>query len=144
MLGEVQWIWISMPAFSTQIGDVGVPVDAFFDEAVSGLSVRSNVDGLEASDEGSGNIEFWSHCYATGEDGFYNADDEPNTMARCYGSMQIHREGVPLMCFNRWSNANAGLDLGIGPSPFEHPDWTFSATSGTWGARVLRIFVKAR
>jgi hypothetical protein len=121
---------------------LGVPVDHVLQTPVAALSVRSSVEGVGPADlVDGGSVEMWSDCYATGDDGSYDANDV-RTNTDCYGSLQVHLDGVPVLALNRWSNAAGALDLGIGPSPGLHPDWTFSGTAGAYDARRLEVHIR--
>ena len=152
------WIWVSLDAFTAVPAQVGVPVSstgAVFQQIVSDMNVESNVGGI-VTDMGiaTGNIEFWHHCYITGNEigipgasnGVYDFGDDNRQNSSCYGSMQLHNFGAvqTLFAYNRWDAGGTG-DLGIGNSPIgAHPDWTFRTNAGTYAVRTMDILVRSQ
>lgn len=153
-------IFVSMDAFTDDPSTIGVPIDWGFQQAVSQMSVASDVVGIpSATLAAGGRMEFWSTCYSEGADGVYNAVDVPdaNLASDCYGSMQLFLNGQTLFGFNSWSwnsvASNVSLDLGIGnstqPGPPSfgatiHPDWTFRKNADAYTFKRLSVFVRPR
>merc|ERR1712156_657009 len=132
---EVQWVWVSFDAFTTDIKKIAFPTfasGAIFQEEVTNMNVASSIPALNA--EGiTGNIEFWPNNYGTNNkmgvsgasNSVYDLGDERSGGGN-YGSMQVHSSelGGTIFAINRW-NLNHAVDIGIGNSPSGHPDWTF-------------------
>jgi sialate O-acetylesterase len=59
--------------------------------------------------------------------------------------MQVHNSGAKqtLFAINNWK-AGGRADLGIGNSPGEQRDWTFSGNAGGYVVKKLRVFVRPR
>jgi hypothetical protein len=123
-----------------------VPVSWVFDQKVNHVIVQSFSSRQPSIlAPASGNIEMWSDCYGEGPDNTFDNDDERNQpeVQGCYGSMQIHVAGQPVLAFNRWSESGRTLDLGIGRSPRPGaPDWTFAANSASFTKRRLEVYVR--
>lgn len=142
------WIWVSFDAHTTQLNQLGVPVNYGFQTSISNLNVFSNVSGITAGTGlGSGNIEFFNNCYAQGANGIYDNNDDTAT-ASCYGSMQVFNGTNTLFAFNAWDWSDTGRnnDIGIGNSSGFlnngfHTDWTFAWNAGNFQTRRLEVFV---
>jgi hypothetical protein len=153
--GTKQWVFVSMDAFTDDIGKIGIPTltsGASFQQNVTNLNVASNVDGITTGTGLSGgNIEFWPSNYgnrnaadvpnATNDK--YDFGDEKTQPVDGYGSMQVHNHEAKQTIFaiNHWRQGGNGADLGIGNRPRDNPDWTFSNSAGSYGAKRLRVFV---
>ena len=148
------WVYASMDAFTSDAGQLGVPVistGAVFQQTVSNMNVASNVGGIVTGNGiTTGNIEFWHQCYGQagalglgGNDGLYDFDDY-YVSDSCYGSMQVHNHGAgqTVFGFNAWDNSSWIDELGIGNAPSGHPDWTFHQNSGTYSTRTLWVLVR--
>jgi len=65
--GESQYLYVSMDAFTADLGKIGVPTvasKAFFQQDVKNMNVLSNVKGIVTGDAlTGGNIEFWPNNY---------------------------------------------------------------------------------
>jgi sialate O-acetylesterase len=154
--GTQSYVWVSMDAFSDDLGKIGVPTAASgakFAVDVGDMSVVSNVPAI-ANGRGlrGGSIEFWPNNYgpanganvpgAAGD--VYDFGDQPGPPREGYGSMQVHDHEAKrtLLAINHWS-AGARADLGIGNSDGRARDWTFAANAGTYTSARLRVFVRA-
>ncbi|MBO7683961.1 MAG: hypothetical protein J6T51_04470 [Kiritimatiellae bacterium] len=152
--GSVDWVVAAMDAFTADAAKAGVPSmsGASFQRKVSGLSVRSNVVGVEDSDGVEGAIEFFTGNYhpkkgmagVPGDDSIYDINDTAAKPAGSgYGSMQLHdlASGKTVFAFNCFNGPNA--DVGIGNNTCgQHPDWTFSKNASLYKSRRLSVFVK--
>ena len=147
-----EWVWVSVPAFTTDITKTGIPTDLDFTGTFTDMNVFSNKAGIvTGTGIATGNIEFWDNCYSTGNlyaipganGGNYDFGDNNNFSADCYGSFQIHNYGAAqtLFAYNRWT-AGANSDLGIGNSPSGHPDWTFRSNAATYSTKRVYVFVR--
>ncbi|MEW5855483.1 MAG: sialate O-acetylesterase [Myxococcota bacterium] len=151
----LRFMFVSVDAFTTEVGKVGVPTTAtgaLFQRLVSNMNVFTNVAGI-ASVVGSdtGNIEFWPSNYGQansanvpGASGSaYDFGDGGGNLAAGYGSMQLHDHaaGVTLLAYNRWGNSGV-CDLGIGNSPTGHPDWTFRQNASSYVVKKLQVLVR--
>ncbi|MDX9979458.1 MAG: sialate O-acetylesterase [Lentisphaeria bacterium] len=153
--GEERFVFASLDAFTTDLGQIGVPAfgtKAQFQQAAGNLHVQSNVPGLATGPVKQGWIEFWACNYAP-----QNAASVPGASADRYdfgdqmnldtphghGSMQIHNVDAKQVVFayNNW-RAGAGADLGIGNSPKGHPDYTFEKNAGGYAEARLTILVR--
>ena len=155
--GNVQYLYVSMDAFTQALGKLGIPTlasGAHFQQNVANMNVWSNVKGI-VSGTGltGGNIEFWPSNYGPANSAnvpnasaqTYDFGDEPAEPADGYGSMQVHNHDAKqtLFALNHWSEG-AAADLGIGNQPAKpgaNPDWTFSANAGTYLTKRLRVLV---
>ncbi len=150
---DLQYAWASMDAFSSDLGEIGVPVlstGATFQQLVANLNVVSNVPGVVEGEGQNGNIEFWQTNYegantlpVTGASGVaFDFGDNPTPGN--YGSMQIHNNSASqtVIAFNSWGGNGGNADLGIGSNPSGEPDWTFAENSGTYSVRKLQVLVR--
>lgn len=149
------YLFVSMDAFTAERRRLGIPTAAAahrFQTVVSNLSVYSSVSGIATgANIGVGNLEFWPNNYGPqnaanvpGADaGIYDIGDGPVEPVDGYGSMQVHHTAAQqtLFAINRWT-AGAGADLGIGNSPGQTRDWTFTGNAGSYTAKRLRILVR--
>ena len=124
--------------------------------AVSGLRVRSSVDGVPCADgTGSGFVEFYGGNYgmgtlptpAFGDAKKFDCNDTPSGTSGDkpgYGCLQIHdaRAKTTVLAFNHFNNSAVPCDVGIGKGTGEHPDWTFARNAGEYRARRLSVWVK--
>ncbi|MDR3459481.1 MAG: sialate O-acetylesterase [Verrucomicrobiae bacterium] len=154
---NTQCVYVSMDAFTADLGKIGVPVlgsGANFQQNLTNLDVYSNVRGVVAGiGLAGGNIEFWPNNYdranaagvpnASGE--VFDFGDVCTEPADGYGSMQIHNHDArqTLFAVNHWS-AGARADVGIGNQPKDNPDWTFAANAEGYHAMRLRVLVRCR
>lgn len=155
--GSQQNVFVSMDAFTKDPAKIGIPTmssDAVFQQAAASVDIFTDVQGLTP---GTGlqtcNIEFWPHNYATANtagtpgasDTVYDAGDEMVEPTAGYGSMQVHNHaaGQTVFAINNWC-AGAAADLGIGNSPGDTRDWTFSGSSRAWSSKRLRVFVRPK
>ena len=149
----VQYVWVSMDAFTDDLDKISVPVfskQVCFQKGLSNLNVFSNVEGLQTGSGITGNIEFWPDNYQEPNDanvsgadaGAFDFGDRRNASGN-YGSMQIHNTGAKqtIFAFNHW-NDNSQVCLGIGNNPNGSPDWTFADNGQSYSIRRMRIFVR--
>jgi hypothetical protein len=155
--GPVQYVFVSMDAFTDDIKKVGIPdVDtgAKFQLKVTSMNVHSNVEGVGTGiNMDGGNIEFWPHNYGpynnAGVPGasneIYDFGDQPGDPVSGHGSMQVHnyKLGQTIFALNKWA-ASGGADLGIGNCPGKHTDWTFSANASSYSFKRLRVLVRPK
>jgi lysophospholipase L1-like esterase len=157
--GDLQYAWVSMDAFTTETGKIGVPTSAsgaLFQQAVTRMNVLSNVAGITTGTGLAGNLEFWPTNYeqpnsagvAGASDAVYDWGDRPTPGN--YGSMQIHNPsaGQTVVAFNNWGASNGlqgDVDLGIGndPAPVNSgQDWTFHHNALGYTVRTLQVLVQ--
>ncbi len=156
--GDTQYVFVSMDAFTDDLGKIGVPTlasGASFQTKVGNMSVYSNVPGI-ATGSGlkGGNIEFWPNNYgasnamkipnASNEN--YDFGDQISEPADGYGSMQVHNFEAKqtLFAVNHWA-AGSAADIGIGNRPgAQHSDWTFSNNANTYSKMRLRVLVRCK
>lgn len=123
--------------------ETGIPVINTYQQPVTNLRVRSNVEGVASADADAGTMEFWPHCYDEGSDGEYDTTDSTGSDTTCfYGSFQIHHGATTVIAYNHWSGGDMEADdVGIGNQPVGHPDWTFSQSAKQVTRRFLQAFV---
>jgi len=154
--GESQYVFVSMDAFTTDLGKIGIPTAASkarFQQNISNMNILSNARGIVSGKElKGGNIEFWPGNYGPG-----NSDNVPNASSDLYdfgdqpaegegyGCMQVHNHDArqTLFALNHWSEGE-NADLGIGNSPGQQRDWTFSANAKTYLSKRLRVLVHCK
>jgi len=149
-----QWLWASMDAFTQDLTKIGVPVGTtIWDQTINNMNVESNVGGIiTGTGITTGNMEFWSNCYGTGNDSGianssgsnYDTDDQIST-SNCYGSMQIHNYGADqtLFAWNAWDNSSFTDEMGFGNNTGNvHSDWTFMGNAGTYSLKSLEVWVQ--
>nr|WP_281398238.1 sialate O-acetylesterase [Ruficoccus amylovorans] len=154
-----QWVLVSMDAFTKDISKIGIPAldsKASFQQAVSNLSVRSNVAGVPTGDGFKGNLEFWPNNYSpvnsanipgASNDRFDNGDRPDGSRPDGYGSMQVHLSDPVFTVFalNSWKNGN-NADLGIGTNTAsgQHADWTFTKSASQYPYKQLKVLVRPK
>jgi len=156
--GPVQYVFVSMEAFTEDINKVGIPdvsTGARFQQRIAAMNVHSNVEGL-ATGIGldGGNIEFWTSNYGPtnaanipGASGsVFDFGDQMTDPVDGYGSMQVHnfKAGQTIFALNHWRDGGNGADLGIGNSGGQNPDYTFARNSGQYSFKRLRVLVRPR
>ncbi len=126
--GALQYVWVSMDAFTTDVTKIGVPAaqtGAFFQRAVANMNVRSSVAGIVTGDGlTGGNLEFWPSDYnASNSAGVPNASGtlydwgDSAHPTDGYASMQIHNSSSrqTLFAFNGWGgHVGYVAEIGIG------------------------------
>ena len=149
----LNYIWVSMDAFTNNVNAIGVPTSAsggFYQRYVTNMDVFSSVASIvQGSNFQTGNLEFWPSNYSGG-----NALNIPNASATLYdwgdtftsgnyGCMQIANYGASqmLLCFNRWGGNGNPVDVGIGNAPSGNPDWTFAYNANNYTVRTLQVYV---
>jgi sialate O-acetylesterase len=153
--GPLQYVFVSMDAFSHEAGKLGVPTvasKAFFQQDVKRLAVASNVEGIPTGEDlGDGSIEFWPSNYGprnarpvpgASNEAFDFGDGDSQAGVKGYGSLQVHMPArkLTLLAFNRWGPEGV-CELGLGNSPEGNPDWTFRANAGQYSLRRLTVLV---
>ena len=152
----VQYLWVSMDAFTNNLSAIGVPTaasKAVYQQYVSNLDVLSNVAGItNGTAMAGGNLEFWPTDYgASNAMSVAGASDaaldfgDSRTLTGSHGSMQIHNStyGQVLFAMNNWGADGQPIALGIGNRPGQsNTDWTFAANAGTYVSRTLHVLVR--
>lgn len=153
--GPAQYVYVSMNAFTKDVNKIGIPTadsKAVFQQLVEKMTVVSNVAGIEnVVDSDGGNIEFWPHNYGApnganipGASGsIYDFGDTYSAPVDGYGSMQVHnfKAKQTLFAINAWKSG-PGANIGIGNSPGEHRDWTFTPNANSYSLKRLRVLVR--
>ena len=156
--GEIEYAYVSMDAFTTDISKIGVPTSssgAVFQQTVANMNVESNVAGVtNGTGIATGNIEFWPTDYSrtntAGVPGASNSSydlGDSRSSGGTYGSMQIHNHetgsGHTIMAFNRWGGSSGDADLGIGNRPASgDADWTFAQNADDYTIKNLYVMVR--
>ena len=153
------WVYTSMDAFTTSVTATGLPHavnnPVSFQQAVSNLTVFSNVSGVQTGSFDRGQIEMWHNNYSAANAvlafaasaSTYDWGDTIGTTASGYGSFQVHNPGAKqaVLCYNRWANSTAtNDDVGIGNSTGTNPDWTFDANTANYTSRKLVVLVRPK
>jgi hypothetical protein len=155
--GTAQNLYVSMDAFTDDLGRIGVPTaasGAFFMQNVTNMNVYSTVSGIVTGmGLSGGNIEFWpgdfrpnnAHNVPNANDTF-DFGDSSGGRNDGYGSMQVHNHDAKqtLFALNHWKGGNQA-DIGIGNmSAGPNTDWTFALNAGSYKVKRLRILVHLR
>jgi hypothetical protein len=148
----IQWVWVSMAAFTNNLGQIGIPTgDIFWQQQVSNMNIL-NYAGVNKTGI-AGNIEFWSNGYTPdnsagvpgASDAVSDFGDAPVPGANGYGSFQVHDflAGQTVLAYNGWAyDGFSNDDLGIGNCGFcSNPDWTFAANANYYDVKELYVFV---
>ena len=153
--GGRKWVYVAMDAFDPNAIRMGVPTVATgseFQQMVSNLEVRSNVEGVKTGSFPDGNIEFWSTNYSPG-----NAKQIPGASSSKYdfgdtinqvgdhGSMQVHnyREGQTVFAYSNFAvGKDAAFGIGNNPDPNGNPDWTFVKSGRNYNSATLYVLVQ--
>ena len=153
--GPLEYVFVSMDAFTQEARKTGVPTvasGAFFQQAVKGLAIASNVKGVPSGEGlGDGGLEFWPSNYGprnarpvpgASNEAYDFGDGDAQPGVKGYGSMQVHFPAgkLTLLAFNRWGPEGAA-EAGLGNSPQGHPDWTFTGNAGQYTLRRLTVLV---
>jgi len=152
----VQYLWVSMDAFTNNLSAIGVPTaasKAVYQQYVSNMDVLSNVAGItNGTGMAGGNLEFWPTDYgasnamsvAGASDSAFDFGDS-RMATGSHGSMQIHNStyGQVLFAMNNWGADGLPIAVGIGNRPGQsNTDWTFAANAGTYVSRTLHVLVR--
>ena len=157
--GDLQYVWVSMDAFTNNAAFIGIPVRArgkTFQQYVQNLKVWSNVAGVQTGDRGQGFIEFWPNTYGPnnnkGVTGASNSnyDFGDQMTSGNYGCMQVHDVAAKqtVFAFNHWAvHDSAGTpsqkaEIGIGNSNLraDSTDWTFANNGDTYDIRRIQVY----
>ena len=155
--GQMQYVYVSMDAFTSDAGKIGVPTaasGAHFQQNVANLNVFSNVPGIvTGTGLTGGNIEFWPNNYGqanaakvpNASDQTYDFGDQATEPVDGYGSMQVHNHDAKqtLFAVNQWKAGSNG-DVGIGNQASGNPDWTFAKNAGGYPLKRLRVLVHGK
>lgn len=152
--GPLQYVWVAMDAFTKDIGKLALPTAASgvsFQQDVRNLEIKSNVPGLATGNVPAGNVEFWPNNYDKinvkkipgANDNAYDCGDRMTDPVDGYGSMQVHNgaAGQTILAINNWAKGSPA-DIGIGNSPGETKDWTFTRSAGRYAHKRLRVLVQ--
>ncbi|MBR3222916.1 MAG: hypothetical protein IKF72_11905 [Kiritimatiellae bacterium] len=149
----LQYVWVSMDAFTNDATRIGVPHAWKFQKDVTNLRVWSNVPNIRTNQTiAVGNIEFWPQCFGgkpkrrlPGATNVYDLDDTPTSGN--YGSFQVHdtARGTNscIFSYNRF-NSTANSEMGIGPhfNPSNSGwDWTQTYNAAQYSLRHLQVYV---
>ncbi len=156
-LGVLQWVSVSMDAFTSSAGTIGVPTTAsgeIYQQAVTGLNVFSNVGSLLTGTGLSGEIQFWPSCSSSANStGVLNATSAfdwgdtrvPTSggVACNNGAFQIADPAAKQMLFsyNGWNSGSGISDLGIGNENSSNPNWTFAHNANSYSITELQVLV---
>ncbi len=154
--GSDEKLFVAMDPFTTDAKKIGVPTvasGANFQQPVTALDVYSTTSAVTTGTGLTGNIEFWPSNYGpqntsgvTGASAqVYDFGDSAVPPAVGYGSMQVHNGAAQqtLFAINNWKAATIA-DVGIGNSTGETRDWTFTGNAGSYSAKRLRVYVRAK
>jgi len=156
MILDNEWVWVSLPAFTTDATKIGLPVNTVvggsLTDRITNMDIRSCKPGIPVGDNTMGRLEFFPNCYVTTGDGAFDAFDplHPTAAPYCYGSFQAFKVGAAqtdpqftLFGYNGWAKVGA-KDLGIGNPATGSGiavDWTLAANAGSYTVRKVYVFV---
>ncbi|MEI8247679.1 MAG: sialate O-acetylesterase [Lentisphaerota bacterium] len=154
---KVSYAFVSLDPFTDDVRKIGVPVKSVgqsFQQLVTGMTVKSNVDGVKTGDypEG-GNIEFWDCNYGgnnsakvpgASDSALDFGDQYDSSRSPGYGCMQIHnwKEKQSIICFNNFSggrNADTGMGNWVGGKTL---DWTFSGSAKNYARGEFKVLIQ--
>lgn len=153
--GDLQYLWASLNSFTSDVNKLGVPTaasGAFFQQAVAGMTVVSNVAGITTGSGLAGNLEFWPTNYnalngaavSGASDTLFDFGDTATPGS--YGSMQLHNAaaGQTLFAFNNWGGTATAtnVDIGIGNGTGANPDWTFANNGGAYSIKTIQVLAR--
>jgi sialate O-acetylesterase len=121
-------------------------------QTVNSLDVFSNAGALTSgTNVKAGNIEFWPDNYSAvngrgisgASPSVYDFGDDPGNPRDGYGSMQVHNfaSGQTVFSINHWKQGDRA-DIGIGNSPGDTHDWTFTGNAGSYSKKRLCVYVR--
>jgi sialate O-acetylesterase len=146
-----------MEAFTDDLKKIAIPTaasQAHFQTAVANLNVISNAkDVANGENLPGGNIEFWPNNYgphnsanvAGASAQHFDFGDQPGEPVDGYGCMQIHNGGAKqtVIAVNQWKSGPQA-DLGIGNSPGDTRDWTFTRNAANYESARLRVLARMK
>lgn len=136
--GFREYIWISMDAFTSNMGEITVPKGATVQKIVTNISVTSNKLNMENVHIPQGLLEFSPYNYAPGSSNIFGIKDSLFGEGT-YGCFQVHANGHTLFAYN----SHKGIpDIGIGNSDNGYNDWTFAQNGHLYKTRKLEIFTR--
>jgi sialate O-acetylesterase len=156
-----QWVYVSMDAFTTDLGKLGVPTvasKARFQTRVAQMNVLSNNPSIVTGTGLAGNIEFFPNNYGplnaakvpNASDAVWDFGDQIADPEDGYGSMQVHNYVAKqtIFAFNNWKSG-PGADLGIGNSDprvsgGQTLDWTFNGNASQYVVKQLKVLVRLK
>lgn len=159
----LEWVYVSMDAFTTDVGQIGVPTGAspwVYQQVVGNMNVYASAGAGVTTGTGiaTGNIEIWPSNYG-GSDGIgipnatseFDFGDSGASTSHGYGSFQIHNHdidgtgpgttGETLLAYNNWSSGTTSIGIGTNTGN-GRPDYTFADNSGTYTVTRMAILVK--
>jgi sialate O-acetylesterase len=149
----VEYVFVSMKAFTADAGKIGVPSVAsgeVYQQKVDDMTVVSNVKGVVTGTGLKGNLEFWPNNYGpanaanvpNASNDLYDFGDQRSDPVEGYGCMQVgnYEARQTVFAFNNWRSGSSG-DAGIGNSDGKTRDWTFKGNLGSYDLKRLRVFV---
>jgi autotransporter-associated beta strand protein len=161
----LQYVWVSMNPFTTNINKIGIPTvasGAVFQQPVTNMNVASSMPSITSGTGlNGGNLQFWPYGYSIdATTGVYDWNNV-NSGSGNYGSMKIANTNASqmLLSFNRWGGTGGNADLGIGNNRlYNHafdqndahvnaltainPDWTFLTNAANYSVKTLQVFIQ--
>jgi len=147
----VQWVWVSMDAFTNDVSRIGIPVgDIVYQQQVTNMNVL-NYAGVSRTGI-AGNLEFWSAAYEpanfaavpNASNSSYDFGDKISDGTGKFGSFQVHdfNQMQTLLAYNGWATSGFNAeDLGIGNCGFcSQPDYTLTSNAHFYDVKELYIF----
>lgn len=155
--GTVKYCLVAADGFSSDLKKLGLPTTASgarFQMPLKNAVILSNVPGIPTGPVADAvNIEFWPDNYGPANtasvpgasDSVWDTGDQISELPDGYGSMQVHHHGagVTLLAVNHWG-AGPQADVGIGNSPGQTKDWTFTQNASSYLYKRLRVLVKMK
>ncbi|MBX7258290.1 MAG: 9-O-acetylesterase [Candidatus Hydrogenedentes bacterium] len=151
--GSAQWVYTEMDPFTQNVNLIGVPTpEARFQQDLSNLVVKSNIQAVPNGNLSKGAIELWSCNYGpenargiagASKEKFDFGDTIAPDASIGYGCLQINdiAAGTTLLAYNN-HRGGRDADVGIGNCPGDQPDWTFSKSAQKYASGRLLVVVK--
>jgi hypothetical protein len=160
--GPLQFVWVSMNPFTTNLTMIGVPTlasGAVFQQNVTNMNVVSSVAGIvTGTNLSGGNLQFWPYSYSPDtSSGVFDWGNQDSGTGN-YGSMEIANPNASqmLLSFNAWGGYGENADLGIGNNIVYQTgtwnlidnftdiqlDWTFRANAASYTVKTLQVFIQ--
>lgn len=136
-----QTVYVSMNPFSDDPENLGIPNKNAFDQRISNISLKSNVQYLPQGNHEQGHIEFSPSPYTPMEGSNKKIDSVGDKVVN--GCMQIFIDGACVFAYNNFNSKFVMCDVGIGNmQKGKHRDWSFACNGGQYIKKTLSVFVK--
>jgi|GEM_PF-4322809 len=147
--GALNWVSVSMNAFTTSALKIGVPTGAsqVYDAAVTQMNVFGSGAGIITGTNLGGFVTFFPYCYTaqsvSGVGSVYNWNIGQNTACQ-YGAMDVAVPGNNQMLFsyNDFASGSQNSDLGLGnySTPL-NLNYSLVHNAATYSVADMQIYV---